>query len=422
MFEECVGVSIEDFIRQARAHGMHSVLTPEQADAACNRIVASYKGKTPPMSRPSHLTPVLYDSDWNYGALSLGFGIPPPRAFPSVVHIRHSLLYSHAVYLEDPLPQILGYYSRRYPYHESILLSTLSKLHDLRPLIKADIVQLTRASNRQKDITEKLDSVLEDPSFLLFLRSIGVWGPHSRNASHTSSLRILGQRSKVVDRASELIQYAWAMEILGGAGQAWVHDMERALRSFEGTKADLWFPSERHARFYAGFQDYLNSEHGPPDVYKETDLDRIMSVDIPSISMLSARDIAGIRQSSDIFEDWRRALSTTLSMSASSNYTNNREAIGAEMTAVAEDMHRKLQSGRAEIATGAVRSFFLAAVGFAGSAPITGWGNWPSMLAGTAAVGAGGAALDAKKKRNHHVALAAARRHALLLSEATESN
>ena len=71
------------------------------------------------------------------------------------------------------------------------------------------------------------------------------------------------------------------------------------------------------------------------------------------------------------------------------------------MAAVAEDMRAKLRAEPLEVVTGAVPTFFLAGIGFAGSAPITGLCNWPSLLAGTAAV-------------------AAARRHALLLAEADE--
>lgn len=422
ILEQSIGMPVEKLLKRYEKGGWSVIedrLSRANAKKLLEAIVGHYKATPPPVSRPSLLTPVLYDSEWNYGSFHMGIGVPPPRTGASLDHIRHTLMYAHTIYVEDPLVIVLSFYERGHEFSRGVLLSTLRKLVAIRPLVDQNIVNLFWSprtnSNGFEDLVTK---ATEDPAFILYLRSIGVWGENRRGRNSPLTDRVYARAAAQDGLFRSLLEGAWAMEMVGGHGLAWVRDMNRAGHMFGAVRADNWFPSTKHAQFYAGLELYKDKNKLSPTFLGPSEVTSLIELHIPSLIKLELKELVALRRSSNTFEEWRQRLSGVLSTADDRRVNDGlREDLAAEMQFYANELRSRLKQKRSSVLTGGLRTFGLATAGIGGGALIASPDDLPSAVLGAAVPAAGEMLYNLKKDRIERRSLIAGRRHALILSE-----
>ena len=422
LVETAFGMSLQDLVARVRQGGPDLLrdLPPEQAGEVAKSLF-EYRRQTATAAALDRLAPAIYDLESNYGATHGGIGIPPPRNLVSIEHVRHILLYTHEVHALDPLASSLWYYAQSYAeLRRLVLLQGLRTYSELLPLVNAHAVRLHAPERHDPEFYDLALRMEDDLEFKVFVdRVVRNHAPITRAEHFHLKLALARARHDPLFKAwRHWKEPDWFL--LASEAEPESHDLMRLSATQKWPGTDLWFPTAAHAYFYSALQHraiHQDLAHWSAD---GASLRMFLQIDIPDLEQLAGPEIVQIRLTSDVFEDWRSALSAALRYVEETGLEDERNLAGAqaELQALARQMQKAGGRSHKGLFAGAVRGFTIgSALGVGYSSLTTGDPGLLSNLLPGAAASALESGIGLARATTRRSSANSAMRNALILSE-----
>lgn len=362
-------------------------LSADQREALREEVRLALKPR-PEDARPDgHVCPFAYRS---YSQRVMVGAMAMKNGYVHLPRLEHLLLYFHSAAVFDTLaPALDGHQGQSGP------ALALRWLNEAAPLIRSGLLVLCdsriedrQAAEHRKALLDTASEFDEDEERHLWREMCAITGedprldetpperswPYPELAPITRALAGLASEPHLLDVA--------------------IWDTRTALEaamSAAGSQTDLWLADGAYLPVLAEVVGRADSDLRSVAVPPRSRLDamtKLGSLALPAITRLSPRDLSAIRESEELFEDWRAALATALRDLPSSGRPSPSQLLTVneslrESAARLSDRKRRLSQG---LLTGEMRNFGIASVASATSGAIFGM---EGLAAAVAASGAG---------------------------------
>lgn len=413
LFEQVSGAALADLLLACRDRPLREVFPRRRAEELAGLVTAYYARLPAPEYPATALVPHVYDSELGYSGV---YEWPPPdRTVPSFAHVRHTLLYAHAVEAYDLLPRALRYYVRDGDLDELFLLRALNFWNDIRQLHADGIVRMLPTDRWETfSLVDQVHEALKRPEFQKDLLDF------APAAWDDFALRTKFGDREPAERTRLLVDF-YDDEV--AEGDLWfVTDVQRALGVAQVTGAAIWFPSTRHMdylRMLSRHEFVLPPVRRPGATQTTAEL---LALRLPGIAKLDVGTLTSLRRSSEVFEDWRAELSSALAILAENGdfaVADRIQDVRTHLDGVADRLRSQLRKERATVITGGLRDLSVTMIGAAAAGSLLGGGMAAVGSAGVAAAASRGSdlAISIAKQSKERAAIRAAHRIAVAISE-----